>query len=67
MDQAWRKLPNKWVKSPSVAECTTIQFNIIDNADKELRYYDIKKLLKGSVDVKAVSRILYRQIRGKLS
>ena len=67
VDQTWRQLPNKWVKSPSVAECTTIQFNIIDNADKELRYYDIKKLLKGSVDVKAVSRILYRQIRGKLS
>lgn len=67
VNQTWRQLPNKWVKSPSVAECTTIQFNIIDNADKELRYYDIKKLLKGSVDVKAVSRILYRQIRGKLS
>lgn len=67
VDQAWRHLPNKWVKSPSVAECTAVQFNIIDKADMDLRYYDIKKLLKGSIDIKAVPRIFYRRIKGVLS
>jgi len=61
--QSWRHQENNWVKSLGVEACTDIQFEIINNATKDLIYYDKKKLLEGKIDWRLIKQVWSNNIK----
>lgn len=63
VQQTWKKQTNKWKKSPGVAECTKVQFDIINESNPTLEYYNDEKLLKGKIDYRQLLTISYEFIK----
>ena len=61
--QTWRIQQNIWKRSMSVGECTAAQLKIIDNANKECIYYDLKRLVGGSVDWSSILGVLIGKVK----
>ena len=54
VEESYKGKENRWPKRLGVEKCTEQNFWLFSQAEKELKYYDEKKLLEGPVDYKRI-------------
>lgn len=63
VEKTWMKQDNKWIRKPGIKECIDRQFEIINRASPNLKYYDETKLLSGQIDFLRILSFAYHELK----